>query len=164
LKTLAKFFSPSLPINSSKSVALKKMKDERGFFMAFTSLTTIKAAGALQISSDVSGKETIEVCMSALSRAHDEQAEHKGSSNWDCEKAGIKAYLKAVPPLSGYRNICDFIACINYASMIGLITHADAAHYLANARIALSAIYHQPKPIAEGNSGGQKDARKKAEK
>jgi hypothetical protein len=130
--------------------------------MAFTSLTTTKAAGALQISSDVSGKEeTIGVCMNAWNRAHEEQAEHKGSSNWDCEKAGNKAYLKAVPALSGYKNICDFIACINDASMIGVISHNDAAHYLANARIALSAIYHQPKPIAEGNSGRQKDARKK---
>ncbi len=99
--------------------------------------------------------------MRAWNRAHDQQAEHKGSSNWDCEKAGNKAYLNAVPSLSGYKNICDFIACINYASMIGVVTHSDAAHYLANARIALSAIYHQPKPIAEGNSGRQKEARKK---
>ncbi len=45
--------------------------------------------------------------------------------------------------------------------MIGVVTHDDAAHYLANARIALSAIYHQPKPIAEGNSYARKDARKK---
>ena len=129
--------------------------------MAFTSIITTKAAGALQLSSNVSGKQTIEACMNAWSRAHDEQAEHKGSSNWDCEKAGNKAYLRAVPSLSGYKNICDFIACINYASMIGVVSHDDAAHYLANARIALSAIYHQPKPIAEGNSGREKDARKK---
>jgi len=132
--------------------------------MAFTSLATTIAAGALQLSSDVSGKQTIQVCMNAWNRAHDEQAEHKDSSNWDCQKAGNKAYLRAVPSLSGYKNICDFIACINYASMIGVVTHNDAAHYLANARIALSAIYHQPKPIAEGNSGRRKNTRKKAEK
>ncbi len=121
--------------------------------MAFTALATTKAAGALQLSSDVSGKQAVEVCMSAWNRAHDEQAEHKGSSNWDCEKAGNKAYLRAMPSLSGYKNICDFIDCINYASMTGVIIHTDAAHYLANARLALSAVYHQPKPIAEGNSG-----------
>ncbi len=129
--------------------------------MAFTSIITTKAAGALQLSSDVSGKETIEACMNAWNRAHDDQAEHKASSNWDCEKAGNKAYLRSVPALSGYKNICEFITCINYASMIGVVSHDDAAHYLANARIALSAIYHQPKPIAEGNSGREKDARKK---
>ena len=83
--------------------------------MAITSLTVSKAAGALQLSSDVSGNQTIGVCMNAWNRAHDQQAEHKGSSNWDCEKAGNKAYLRAVPSLSGYKNICDFIACINYA-------------------------------------------------
>ncbi len=132
--------------------------------MAFTAFVTTTAAGALQLSSDDSGKQTIEVCMNAWNRAHDQQAEHKGSSNWDCEKAGIKAYLRAVPSLSGYKNICDFIACINYASMTDVISHEDAEHYLANARIALSAIYHQPKPIAEGNSGRQKDTRQNAEK
>jgi hypothetical protein len=129
--------------------------------MAFTSIIATKAAGALQLSSDVSGKQPIELCINAWNRAHEQQAEHKGSSNWECEKAGNKAYLRAVPPLSGYKNICDFIDCINYASMIGVIAHTDAAHYLANAKVALSAIYHQPKPIAEGQFPGQKDARKK---
>jgi hypothetical protein len=130
--------------------------------MAFTSLATTKAAGALQLASDASGKQPVELCINAWNRAHSEQAEHKGSSNWECEKAGNKAYLRAVPPLSGHKNICDFIDCINYASMIGVVTHADAAHYLANARIALSAIYHQPKPVAEDNSGRLKGAPKKS--
>jgi len=102
-----------------------------------------------QTSSGDPGKEPIDICRSAWNSAHDQQTEHKGSSNWDCEKAGNNAYLKAVPPLSGYKNICDFIACINFASMTGVIIHTDAAHYLANARIALSTIYHNPNHICE---------------
>ncbi len=123
------------------------MKGE--FFMAYKSIPAIIAAAETQTSSDHPGKDAIDVCRSAWNSAHDEQAEHKGSSNWDCEKAGKKAYLKAVPSLSGYKNICDFVACINYASMTGVITHCDATHYLANAKIALSTIYHNPNLFRE---------------
>jgi hypothetical protein len=122
--------------------------------MAFAIISDITAAGEPQTSSGESGKEAIDICMEAWNSAHDEQAEHKGSSDWDCKKAGNQAYLKAVPSLSGYRNICDFIACINYASMTGIIIHTDAAHYLANARIALSTIYHRPKPPRNRNRAG----------
>jgi len=99
--------------------------------------------------------------MNAWNSAHDEQAEHKGSSSYECEKAGNKAYLKAAPSLSGYKNICDFIACINYASMTGVVTHDDAAHYLANARIALPTIYHRPGPVGGRNFALPKKSRKK---
>jgi hypothetical protein len=30
--------------------------------------------------------------------------------------------------------------------MTGIVTHNDATHYLANAKLALSTVYHQPKP------------------
>lgn len=55
--------------------------------------------------------------------------------------------------------ICDFIACINHASMKGVVTHNEAAHYLANARIALAAFSLRPKPQATGaKSGGKPEA------
>ena len=129
--------------------------------MAFTIITSINAAVEPQTSSDDSGKEAIDICRRAWNSAHDEQAEIKGSSNWDREKAGNKAYLEAVPALSGYKNICDFVACINYASMTGIIIHTDAAHYLANARIALSTIYHQPKLASKRKPGRPKKSHKK---
>jgi hypothetical protein len=86
--------------------------------------------------------------MRSWNYAHKKRAGDKNPTSWECEKAGNKAYLRATPPLCGYQNICDFIACINYASMAGIVTHNDASHYLANAKLALSAIYHQPKPAA----------------
>jgi hypothetical protein len=128
--------------------------------MAYKSMTAITVAGELQNQSGDPGKEAIDICRRAWNSAHDEQAETKGSSEYECEKAGNKAYLEAVPALSGYKNICDFVACINYASMTGVVTHNDAAHYLANARIALSTIYHNPKLFRErkrGKSGKQKN-------
>jgi hypothetical protein len=121
--------------------------------MAFTVISTITAAGEPQTSSDDPGKEAIDICMSAWNSAHDERAEDEDSSDWERQKAGNKAYLKAVPSLSGYKNICDFIACINYASMTGVVTHNEAAHYLANAKIALSTIYHNPNHIHERKRG-----------
>lgn len=126
-----------------------------GFFMASAIITSINSAAEPHTSSDNSGKKAIDICRRAWNTAHDEQAEIKGSSNWDREKAGNKAYLEAVPALSGYKNICDFVACINYASMTGIIIHTDAAHYLANARIALSTIFHRPKSIGERNPVGR---------
>jgi hypothetical protein len=119
--------------------------------MAFKSISDITGVGEPQTSSDDSGKKAIDVCMSAWNSAHDERNEDEDSTDWDCEKAGNKAYLRAVPPLSGYKNICDFIACINYASITGVIASNEATHYLANAKIALSATYHNPNHIHERN-------------
>jgi hypothetical protein len=94
--------------------------------------------------------------MRSWNYAHKKRAERKDPTAWECEKAGNKAYLNAVPPLSGHQNICDFIACINYASMAGIIIHNDAAHYLANARIALAALSLRPNPQATGAKSGGK--------
>lgn len=128
--------------------------------MASTAISTTNAASALASSnalagsittrdtSDNSGKDAIASCMRSWNYAHKKRAGDKNPTSWECEKAGNKAYLRATPPLCGYQNICDFIACINYASMTGIVTHNDASHYLANAKLALSAIYHQPKPAA----------------
>jgi hypothetical protein len=139
--------------------------------MASTAISTIPAAGAPVNSaalagsittkdpSDNSGKEAIASCMRSWNYAYKKRAEEKHPSEYECEKAGSKAYLNAVPPLSGLENICDFIACINYASMRGVVTHSDATHYLANARIALAALSLRPKPQATGaKSGGKPEA------
>jgi hypothetical protein len=97
---------------------------------------------------DESAKKALATCIRAWNYAHNKQAEKKGSTAWDCEKAGNMAFLKATPPLCGYVNICAFINCINYASMTGVIIHTYAEHFLANAKLALSTVYHQPKPPA----------------
>ena len=117
--------------------------------MAYKAITAITTAAVPQTPSNDSGKQVIDIGMSAWNCAHNEQAEDEDSSDRDCENAGKKAYLEAMPSLSGYRNICDFIACINYASMTGVVTHNEATHCLADARIALSTIYHNPNHIHE---------------
>jgi hypothetical protein len=69
-------------------------------------------------------------------------------SQYPAEKAASIAYLRAMPPLVGRENISDFIACVTYAVVIRAIWPSDAQQYLAAAKIALGAIYHQPKPLA----------------
>jgi hypothetical protein len=127
--------------------------------MAFTIITRITAAGIRQTPSSISGNKAMDDCMSAWRSAHNDQAADRDSSDYECQKAGNLAYLRAVPPLCGHKNICDFIACINYASMTGVIIHTDAAHHLSNARIALSTIYHDPNHIRQRNR--QKSGKKK---
>ncbi|MGA2571825.1 MAG: hypothetical protein ABSF23_15025 [Terracidiphilus sp.] len=72
----------------------------------------------------------------------------EGDSEYEAEKASNNAYLGAMPPLSGYQNICDFIACVTNGSMVGVIPQRDAEHFLAAAKIALGALRLEPKPAA----------------
>ncbi len=136
--------------------------------MASTAISTTTAAtasaksaaltgsGTTKDTANDSGGKVVASCMRSWNYAHKNRAEGKNPNPWECEKAGNKAYLNAVPPLSGLQNICDFIACINYASMAGIVTHSDATHYLANARIALAALSLRPKPQATGAKSGGK--------
>jgi hypothetical protein len=67
-------------------------------------------------------------------------------SEFEAKEAANCAYLHALPPLSGYQNICDFIACVSNGSMVGAILQRDAEHLLASAKIALGALRFNPKP------------------
>lgn len=60
-------------------------------------------------------------------------------------KAGDKAYRDAMPPLSGYQCICDFIACVAHGLAIGAIEDATAGRLLYAARAAHSILRNQPK-------------------
>jgi hypothetical protein len=66
----------------------------------------------------------------------------------EAKEEANSAYLRAMPPLSGYQNICDFIACVTHGSMGGVIRQKDAEHFLAAAKIALCALRFDPKPAA----------------
>ena len=106
-------------------------------------------AGAAATTDDAENK-AIARCMRAWNYAYKKKAaELDGDdSDYPAQKAGALAYLRATPPLVGYKNICDFVACINYGSMTGIVKQFQAEHYLANAKIALSAVLRQPKPFA----------------
>ena len=90
--------------------------------------------------------------MKAWNYAYKKEAANldEGEDDYPAEKKANQAYLRDTPPLVGLKNICEFIACINFASMTDIVRHRDAAHYLANARIALAALSLMPKPQATG--------------
>lgn len=104
--------------------------------------------------------EAIIHCMKAWNYAYKKKAADldEGQSDYPAEKVANQAYLRETPPLSGHKNICDFIACINFASMTDIINHREATLYMANARIALAALSLQPKPQATGAKSGGKPA------
>jgi hypothetical protein len=54
-----------------------------------------------------------------------------------------RAYHRAMPPLAGYQNTCDFIACVGYAMLMGIIRDDRATRLLYAAQVALSSV---PKP------------------
>ncbi len=62
-----------------------------------------------------------------------------------------KAYLDAMPSLSGHENIRDFVACVTNAMLIGAITDNQGTKLLYAAQVALTTVRCQPassKPAA----------------
>jgi hypothetical protein len=51
-----------------------------------------------------------------------------------------KAFRQAMPPLCGYENICDFIACAGYGMLIGSIKEETGNRFLYAAQVALGAF------------------------
>jgi hypothetical protein len=105
--------------------------------------------------------KAINRCLRAWQYAFDKESADldEDDDDSDARQDASEAYLRATPPLSGYENICDFIACINHASLISIISESRAQHFLANARVALSVIYHQPKPFSEPRTLGRPKSR-----
>jgi hypothetical protein len=55
------------------------------------------------------------------------------------------AYCHAMPPLIGYENICNFIACIGYGILTNIIEESIASKLLYAAQVALTTIAPQSK-------------------
>jgi len=83
-------------------------------------------------------------CMQAWQRAH-KKAVNNHESGYDVKAASDTAFLRAMPPLSGPGNISDFIACVTYAILIGILRGKDAAHLFGAAKIAIANLRNQPK-------------------
>jgi hypothetical protein len=69
----------------------------------------------------------------------------KGRSNYFSAGDGGPAYLNAMPALTGYENIIDFIACAAHGIALGAIDEKRGARLLYAAQIALGAIGREPK-------------------
>ena len=61
------------------------------------------------------------------------------------ERCARKAYRSVIPPLSGYRNICEFIACAAYGILQGVIKDENGAKLLCAAQVALATVPRESK-------------------
>jgi hypothetical protein len=125
---------------------------------AASAITTTRTGSKSRKDKDDTEDEAIVRCMKSWNYAYKKEAADidEDESDYPARKAANEAYLRDTPPLIGLKNICEFIACINFASMTDIVTHREAAHYLANARIALAALSLVPKPQATGAKSGGK--------
>jgi hypothetical protein len=96
--------------------------------------------------SDPLHNEAVERCNRAWQRVYNKELADidEGESDYPARKAANEAYQRAMPPLSGYQNICDFIACIGHALVIDAIRPSDAGRLIAIAKIAIGAVRHEP--------------------
>ncbi len=117
---------------------------------AMAQSTALSGLGTPAGTGDETAKKALTTCLRAWNYAYRKLAEDEDSTEYDCQKAGDRAFLKAMPLLCGHKSICDFIACINYASLNDIVKHSEATHYLANVRIALAALGLKSKTQATG--------------
>ena len=78
------------------------------------------------------------------------KADDDGENDLDAESAGNRAFVRSMPPLTGPSNIRDFVACVTYAVLTGVIPPKNSSHLLAAAKVALAAVRCESKPAGSG--------------
>jgi len=69
----------------------------------------------------------------------------KKLSNFETKERADLAYQAAMPNLSGYENIRDFIACVSYGTIAGGVHPIESTRLLYSAQVAISALRLAPK-------------------
>jgi hypothetical protein len=82
-------------------------------------------------------------CMSAWKFAYKTEFA-KCKDEDDASEVAQKAYRDAMPSLSGYENIRDFIACVVNAMLIGAVEDNQGTKLLYGAQVALTTVRRQP--------------------
>jgi hypothetical protein len=82
-------------------------------------------------------------CMDAWARAYKAQ-KAKRKTDFAASQVAEKAYRDTMPPLSGYDNIRDFIACVANAMLIGALSDNKGTKLLYAAQVALTTVRRQP--------------------
>jgi hypothetical protein len=106
-------------------------------------IETIPAPSEAKEPIAASANPAVDRCMNAQKSAyHAEFA--KCEDECDALEAAENAYREAMPPLSGYNNIRDFIACVVNAMLIGVIADNQGTKLLYGAQVALTTVRRQP--------------------
>ncbi|MGA2674236.1 MAG: hypothetical protein ABSE99_13520 [Terracidiphilus sp.] len=96
-------------------------------------------------SSVVSSNPAVARCLSAWEPVY-RAALAKGRYKVHAADDAAQLYRDAMPPLSGYENIRDFIACTAHGILVGAIDATDASKLLYAAQVALTTLRSQPSP------------------
>jgi hypothetical protein len=84
-----------------------------------------------------STNKAVERCCEAMRRCVQTGVKSRSHSIYPA-MAGSASYCDAMPPLSGYDNIKDFIACTAHGVLIGTIDKKKGTQLLYAAQVALS--------------------------
>src|ERR1035437_2268966 len=94
----------------------------------------------------------IALCMAAYERARPSAcSRHK--SEYESSQEALAAYKAAMPALISRQNISDFIACVAYADLRGLLYAVETDHLLSIARTARLLHTARSAPIRKSSSG-----------
>jgi len=83
-------------------------------------------------------------CAAARDKAY-RQNFAKTKNEYKARDAAVAAYRNALPPLCGYDNICDFIACASYGMLTKAIDADTGTKLLYAAQIAMATISQKAK-------------------
>jgi hypothetical protein len=89
-------------------------------------------------------------CMRACNRAIKKRKFEIGMDEDDegsVRSAAKSKYLRSMPPLDSCENVRDFIACVTFAEVLGLILHHETEGLLSSARTALAAVRLESKSL-----------------
>jgi hypothetical protein len=64
----------------------------------------------------------------------------KGTNGYESQRIARASYLSLMPDVADHDSICDFIACVTYAMVHGLLHEPHGPKLLAAAKVALSAL------------------------
>ncbi len=74
-----------------------------------------------------------------------EGSRKKGLDNYDSKEKATEAYRNAMPDLSGYENIRDFIACTAHGMLLEVFDSIEGAKLLYAAQVALGTLRYELK-------------------
>jgi hypothetical protein len=89
-------------------------------------------------------KTAVRRCCAAWKRAFDAHVTEHDNKAWAARPAA-EAYCNAMPMLSGYEGVRDFIACAAHGILINAIPQDRTSQLLYAAQVALAALRHAPK-------------------
>ena len=96
-------------------------------------------------SSAVSANPAVARCLNAWEPVYRKELAKSRFKKLAAREAA-QLYRDAMPPLSGYENIRDFIACTARGVLIGAIDATEASKLLYAAQVALATLPYQPSP------------------